>query len=87
MARGSRKERRTFSLDPELLKYIEKVRQERRIDSASAALEQILRESQLQQERRRQEDRIAKYYSSLSDGERNAEVEWGEFSETQFPVE
>jgi len=87
MTGGRSKERRTFSLDSELLKYVEKVRQERRIGSASAALEQLLWESKLQQERRRQEDRIAKYYSSLGDGERSAETEWGEFSETQFPIE
>jgi hypothetical protein len=87
MASGTRKERRTYSLDPELVRYVEKVRKEFRIDSASAALEKLLWESKRQRERRRQEDRIANYYSSLDGAETAQETEWGKFAESQFPIE
>jgi hypothetical protein len=87
MATGVRKERRTYSLDPELVRYVEKVKQECRIDSASAALEELLWESKRQRERKRQDDLIANYYSSLDEAEIAQESEWGRFAETQFPIE
>ncbi|HYL15045.1 MAG TPA: hypothetical protein VEV41_18540 [Terriglobales bacterium] len=86
MGTTARKERRTYSLDPELVRYVEKVRKERRTDSASAALEEILWESKRQRERKHQDEQIAKYYSSFSDAEIAEDSEWGRFAETQFPI-
>lgn len=83
----TRKERRTFTLDPELVRYVEEVRKERRAGSASSALEEILRESKRQRDRRRQDKQIASYYSSLGEAEIERDREWGEFAETQFPTE
>jgi len=85
MARAARKERRTFSLDPELVRYIERVRKEYRTASASSALEEIIRKSKRQQERQHQDELIAGYYSSLGDSQIEQESEWGKFAETQFP--
>jgi hypothetical protein len=87
MRRGIRKQRRTYSLDPELVGYVETIRRERRIDSASAALEQLLWESKRLRQRRHQEELIANYYSSLEGDEAEREREWGKFAETQFPME
>jgi hypothetical protein len=87
MAHGIRKERRTYSLDPELVKYVEGFRRERRIGSASSALEQLLWESKRRRERQRHDEGIANYYSSLGDAEAQRESEWGKFAETQFPTE
>jgi hypothetical protein len=87
MLRGARKQRRTYSLDPELVGYVEETRKQRRATSASSALEQILRESKARQELAQQDALIAKYYSSLNESEEAAEREWGTFTETQFPTE
>ena len=87
MGTTARKQRRTYSLDPELVKYVERVRRDGRIASASSALEHILWESKRRRERLRQEDLIANYYSSLDDAETKEQSEWGKFAETQFPIE
>jgi hypothetical protein len=87
MRNAVRKQRRTFSLDPELVKYLDKVRREGRISSASSALEQILWESKRRRERLRQEGWIANYYNSLDEAEVAEQSEWGNFAETQFPGE
>jgi hypothetical protein len=87
MGATARKERRTYSLDRELVEYVETVRKEYRTESASSALEQIIREDKRRRERRCQDEMIAKYYSSLNDSEVEQESEWGRFAETQFPTE
>ena len=87
MPSGRRKTRRTYSLDPELVRYVEKVRRERHSSSASSALEQLLWESIRERERQHQESEIAAYYSSMSENEVAEQKEWGKFAETQFPTE
>ena len=82
-----RKQRRTYSLDPDLVKYVQQFQKEGRMASASSALEQILWESKRNRERLRQEGQIANYYSSLNDSDRAEESEWGKFAESQFPLE
>jgi hypothetical protein len=87
MAVTARKERRTYSLDPELVRFVDRVRRERRIASASSALEAILWESKKWRELKEQDAKIAGYYSSLAEDEVERESEWGKFAETQFPNE
>jgi len=82
-----RKERRTYTLDPELVDYVETIKKEKRAESSSSALEAILRDSKREREHRRLEAAIANYYSQLTDAEQSAEREWGAFGETQFPTE
>jgi hypothetical protein len=84
---SGRKQRRTYSLDPELVNYVEIVRKERKAGSASSALEEILRESKRQRERHRIEMAISNYYSGLTTGEQEEERAWGEFAELQLPEE
>jgi len=80
-----RKARKTFSLDPELVSFLESERAERCSESASSVLEDILRERKQHRERARIEEAIANYYGSLSDDEREEERNWGAFAESQFP--
>jgi hypothetical protein len=87
MATTARKERKTYSLDPDLVEYVEEFRSECRISSASSALEEIIRESKKKRECEHQDNLIANYYSSLDDAEVEQEKEWGKFAETQFPHE
>ena len=85
MGMAARKERRTFTLDPELVGYVEEIRKQYKKESASSALEEILRESKRRREQQRIEDSIARYYSSLTDEEVRRDRNWGAFAESQFP--
>ena len=85
--RDRKKKRRTYSLDPELVRYVEKFRAECKISSASSALEEIIRESKKKRDCQDQDNLIANYYSSLDDAEIEQEKEWGKFAETHFPAE
>jgi hypothetical protein len=87
MGATARKERRTYSLDPELVRYVESVRKKFGTASASSALEEIIRADKHRDERRRQEDKISRYYGSLNDAEVEQESQWGAFSESQFPMD
>jgi hypothetical protein len=80
-----RKERRTFTLDRELVGYIKQVAKERRKPSLSAALEELLLESKLRSERGQIRTAMAAYYDSLSDDDGAKLRERGGFAESQFP--
>lgn len=82
---AARKERRTYTLDPDLVRYVEAVKKERKAESASSALETILRESKRKREHQRLEQAINDYYSGLGEAEQQEEREWGAFGESQFP--
>jgi hypothetical protein len=81
------KARKTYTLDPELVDYLEIVRQERNAESASSALEQILRESRRRRQMQQLNSSISDYYDALPPADRKADESWGEFSESQFPSE
>jgi hypothetical protein len=81
------KARKTYTLDSELVDYLEIVRQERNADSASSALEQILRESRRRRQMQQLNSSISDYYDALPSADRKADESWGEFSESQFPSE
>jgi len=85
--RTLRKSKRTFSLSGKALSYLESVRRERKRQSMSAALEDIIREQQEAKEMERISASISSYYDSLTDKEREENRAWGEFAETQFPTE
>ncbi len=85
MSLGSRKERRTFTLDRELVGYVKKVAKERSNPSLSSALEELLRESKRRRERRHIQNAMAAYYDSLGEDDRAEQREWGAFAESQFP--
>lgn len=87
MPRGARKERRTFTLDRELVGYVAEEAKQRRVPSLSAALEQILRESKRRREHKKIQSAISHYYDSLSENEREHNQAWGAFGEAQFPHE
>ncbi len=87
MARAARKERRTFTLDHDLVGYVQDEARQRSISSLSAALEELLRESKRRREREKIQDAISRYYDSLAEDEREQERDWGACAETQFPRE
>jgi hypothetical protein len=87
MAKTTRKEKKTYSLSPESIRFIEIVRKERHRESASSALEELIQERKREAERVRMDASISSYYDSLGDEDREQNRVWGAFAESQFPKE
>jgi hypothetical protein len=75
-----RKQARTFSLSEDVIAVLENYKSERRSNSLTAALEEIVRDWK----RARLQAQFTAYYDSLSDEDANAEKSWGAFSESQM---
>jgi hypothetical protein len=75
------KRRRTFTLSPESLAYLEQQARERQLDSQSAVLDELLQEKTREQRRAALEAKITAYYDSLNDEEVEEQRAWGEFAE------
>lgn len=82
-----RKLKRTFSLSPQALDCLERLRKEHRLPSASAALDLLIRARQLDDEEKRISENITKYYDSLGQEELAENRAWGELAQTQLQEE
>jgi hypothetical protein len=87
MTKTARKQKKTYSLSPESVRFIEIVRKERHRESDSSALEELIQEKKAEAERIRMDASISSYYDSLSDEDRKQNRAWGGFAESQFPQE
>ena len=67
--------------------YLESVRKERKSQSMSAVLEELIRRQQRAAEMERISTSIGSYYDSLTDEEVDEDRAWGQFAETQLPRE
>jgi hypothetical protein len=80
------KERRTFTLSPENLAYLDQETRRRSADSQSAVLDELLREKKLEQQRAALEAQITAYYDTLTDAEVEEDRAWGEFAGSQLAL-
>ena len=79
--------RRSFTLSPESVAYLEAQKRERQADSISAVLDDILQERQKDGERQQLRTAISAYYDGMT-GEETAENQrWARISESQGPPE
>jgi hypothetical protein len=83
----NRKAKKSFTLSPETIEFLENVRSKRRAESVSAILEEILQDVRRQHERASVERAVASYYSSLSGGELDEQARWGDFALSQVTGE
>ena len=83
----ARKEKKTFSLSRESILYLESVRKQKKRESISSVLEELIRQEQQAREMERISASVTRYYDSLTAEEREENRAWGEFAETQFPAE
>lgn len=65
--------------------FLERRRRERRVDSVSAVLEEIVQSARRESQRASIEKAVSDYYGALSEEEREEEQEWGDFALAQFP--
>jgi hypothetical protein len=84
---AARKAKKTFSLSRQSVAYLESLRRERKKDSMSSVLEDIIRQQQQTKELERISASVTRYYDSLTAEEIAEDRAWGEFAATQFPGE
>ncbi|MGB6940809.1 MAG: hypothetical protein WBE37_00265 [Bryobacteraceae bacterium] len=82
-----RKAKKSYTLSPESVAFLETLRKRRRAASISSVLEEILQAVRRQQERAGIEKSVFAYYTSLSDQEVAEQAQWGEFALSEFPKE
>jgi hypothetical protein len=83
----NRKVKKSDTLSPESVAFLEATRQKGRAESIPAILEYILQAVRRENERAAVELAVADYYGSLSTEEATEQAEWGEFVVREFPFE
>src|SRR5215813_7872087 len=81
MRNSARKLRRTFTLSPVSLKYIEQEAERQNAGSQSTFLDELLREKIKEQERTAYDAEVTAYYDSLTDEEVEEQRAWGQLGE------
>lgn len=84
---AERKAKKSYTLSPESVSFLETMRKKRRAASVSSVLEDILQAVRRRQEQVRVEQSVSRYYSSLSRKDATELAEWAEFAESEFPGE
>jgi hypothetical protein len=80
-----RKAKKSYTLSPESVAFLEAMRKKRRAVSISAILDEILNGVRRKHELASIERTVAEYYGSLSTEETADQIEWGEFALQEFP--
>jgi len=80
-----RKAKKSFTLSPETVAFLERMRTKRKAESVSSILEEILQAVRRQHERASVERAVKGHYDSLSKEEAAEQSEWGEFALREFP--
>jgi hypothetical protein len=74
---AANKEKRTFSLSPDVVEYLETRCAETQAQSLSAYLESLIRELQARVEMQKLEAATKEYYDGLTAGDMDEQAEWG----------
>jgi predicted CopG family antitoxin len=82
----ARKARKTFSLSPESVTYLESLRKAKS-KSISSVLEELIRQRREAEDMKRISASVTRYYDSLTADEAAEDRAWGDFAATQFPSE
>lgn len=85
MKRSAGKQRRTFSLAPDVARFLDQFRTQIQAPSTTAALEALVREQKRIRDQEELSARISAFYDSLSEEELQEEREWGDFAASQLP--
>ena len=85
IGKADRKAKKSYTLSPESVGFLEVTRKKRHAASTSAILEEILQNVRRENERANIERAVADYYASLSDKQVAEQTEWGDFAEREFP--
>jgi DNA-binding PadR family transcriptional regulator len=82
-----RKAKKSYTLSPESVAFLERLRRKRRAPSTSSILEEILQAARRRQQRAAVDRAVTEYYGFLSDAEAEEQLQWGRFAWREFPDE
>jgi len=82
-----RKAKKSCTLSPESVAFLEVLRKKRKAASASSVLDEIIQTIRLGQKKKTIEQAVTDFYSYLPDEEREDVAAWGEFALAEFPDE
>ena len=82
--RPARKAKKSYTLSQESVKFLERVRRQRRAASVSSVLDELIFEARPTQELARIDQETKEYYDSLTDEEAKELSELGEFATRKF---
>jgi hypothetical protein len=85
--RKARKSKKSYTLSPESVEFLEMMRKRRHAPSVSSILEEILQAVRREHGKAALERAIADYYGSLSPQGVEEQRYWSEFAMRQFPME
>jgi len=87
MITRERKARKSYTLSPESVAFLEGQAKTRRAASVSAILDELIQSVRSAQERDALEKAVEGYYSALSDRDVQEQAQWGDFALGEFPRE
>ena len=76
--------KKSFTLSPSSVAFLEKLRKQQKASSTSAVLDQLLQEAEARQKKIAFERSILAYYDNLEDGEQEEAKFWGDFALRQM---
>lgn len=76
--------KKSFTLSPQSVSFLESLQKKRVGSSVSAILEEILQAARRDEKRASIDQAISSYYDSLTDEELREHAEWGEFGLRQM---
>jgi len=82
--RTGRKAKKSYTLSPESVAFLETMRKKRHAASVSSVLDEILQGLRRHARRTSIDQAVTRYYSSLSTREEAEQKEWGEFAAREF---
>jgi hypothetical protein len=85
--RTGTKAKKSYTLSPESVAFLEAMRKRRRASSVSSVLEEILQVARREQGKAALERAVSDYYASLSQEEAEEQTNWGEFALREFSSE
>jgi hypothetical protein len=80
----SSKEKRSFTLSRSSVVFLEQLKRERKISSASRVLDELIREEEARRRLASIDAAIGDYYDHLSEPERREQEAWGRFALEQL---
>lgn len=78
--RSDRKEKKSYTLSVESVRFLEDLRKKHRARSTSSVLDNIVLALRRSQRKKALEHDVTQYYSSLSPAEVEEDAAWGEFA-------
>ena len=80
MRSTARKQKRSYTLSPGSVAFLERLRKQRRAPSSSMVLDELIAEASRRQRRKEIHKAMDDYYTNLSDEELAEDRAWGKFA-------